>query len=354
MPGTGGRSLRVLAWPAAGDRHENPYGAELYAHLSRLGVEADEWTPERLRNGRYQLLHLHWPDLELLEASRLGAAWRVAKLVTYLLVARARGVKVVWTIHNLHSHERWHPVIEEVMWWWLTRLVHAHISLTAAAQSAAYRRFPALRRRPGHVVAHGHFRDFVPSSVTREEARRELDLPRDAVVLAFFGRIRAYKNAESLVRAFRALGDQRLRLLVAGRPQPPGLGERVAAAAAGDPRIRLRLEFVPTPEVQVVLTAADLVVLPYRDVLNSGAAILALSFGRPVLAPAVGSLPDLQAQVGSAYLRTYSGPLTPDVLADAIAALDSEARPARPDLSALDWPVIAERTLRVYRATLGS
>jgi beta-1,4-mannosyltransferase len=348
------RILRVLAWPADGDPHENPYGAELYSHLSRLGVQADGWSPERLWKGRYQLLHLHWPDLELLEAGRLRAAGRVARLLAYLLVARARGVRIVWTIHNLHSHERWHPVMEEVMWWWLTRLVHGHISLTAAAQTAAYRRFPALRRRPGHVVPHGHFRDFVPCSVTREEARRELEMPRDSVVVAFFGRIRAYKNAEGLVRAFRALGDDRLRLLVAGRPEPAGLGERLAAAVAGDPRIRLRLEFIPTPEVQVVLMAADLVVLPYRDILNSGAAILALSFGRPVLAPALGSLPELQAQVGTKYLRTYSGPLTPDVLAGAIASLDSEARPAQPDLSALDWPAIAERTLDAYRAILES
>jgi beta-1,4-mannosyltransferase len=343
--------LRVLAWPAAGDPHENPYGAELYAHLANLGVETDEWSPRRLRGGGYDILHLHWPDLELLEVSAVRAAWRVTKLLTCLLVARANGVRIVWTIHNLHSHERWHPLLEAVMWWGLTRLIDAHISLTAAAQAAAYRRFPALRRRPGHVVPHGHFRDFVPSSVTREDARRQLAIPKGSVVVAFFGRIRAYKNVDALVRAFRELSDDRLCLVVAGRPQPAGLGDRVTAAAAGDHRIRLRLEFVPTSEVQVVLVAADLVVLPYLDVLNSGAAILALSFGRPVLAPALGSLPDLQAQVGAHSLRTYAGPLTPDVLAEAIASLDQEAPP--PDLSALAWPVIAERTLQAYRATLG-
>jgi len=354
MPQTGLDPLRVLAWPAYYDPEENPYNAQLYSHLSRLRVETDEWSPARLRSGSYHVLHLHWPDLELHEASAVRAARRAGRLVTHLLVARARGIRIVWTIHNLRSHERWHPLLEEAMWWCLTRLVHAHISLTEAAQTAAYRRFPALRRAQGFVVQHGHFRDVLPEPVTREEARRELAVPGDAVMVLFFGLVRAYKNVDALVRAFRALRDDRLLLLVAGRPEPASIGDRVAASAAGDPRIRLRLEFIPTAEVSVVLMAADLVVLPYRDILNSGTAILALGFGRPVLVPALGSLPDLQAAVGGAYVRTYTGPLTAGVLAQAIASLDSGARPAPPDLSSLDWPAIAERTLHVYRAVLTS
>ncbi len=347
--------LRVLAWPAGyADPDESPYNTQLYSHLAGLGVETDEWSPARLRSGSYQILHLHWPDLELHEVSTVRAIWRVSKLVTYLLIARARGMRIVWTAHNLRSHDRWHPILEEVMWWCLTRLVHAHISLTAAAQTAAYRRFPVLRRVPGFVVAHGHFRDFYPGSVTHEEARRKLAVPEGSLLLVFFGLVRAYKNVDSLVRAFRALRDDRLLLLVAGRPEPASIGDELTSSAAGDPRIRLRLEYIPTAEVSVVLMAADLVVLPYRDILNSGTAILALGFGRPVLAPALGSLPDLQAQVGSAYLRTYRGPLTADNLAQAISSLDPGAQPAPPDLSSLSWPAIAEQTLRVYRAVLAS
>jgi glycosyltransferase involved in cell wall biosynthesis len=354
MSQTGFDPLRVLAWPAYYDPDENPYNTQLYSHLSKVRVETDEWSPGRLRRGGYHIFHLHWPDLELQEVGAIRAARRASRLVAYLLIARARGMRVVWTVHNLSSHERWHPLLEEVMWWCLTRLIHAHISLTAAAQTAAHRRFPVLRRVPGFVVAHGHFRDVLPRSVTREEARRRLAIPQGSVMVVFFGLIRAYKNVDLLVRTFRALRDDRLLLLVAGRPEPMSIGDQVASSAAGDPRIRLRLEFIPPAEVSVVLMAADLVVLPYRDILNSGTAILALSFGRPVLVPALGSLPDLQAAVGSSYVRTYSGPLTADILAQAIASLDPAATSAPPDLSSLDWPAIAEQTLRAYRAVLAS
>ena len=52
-------------------------------------------------------------------------------------------------------------------------------------------------------------------------------------------------------------------------------------------------------------SAADLVVLPFSDIMHSGSAILALSFNKPVLVPARGALPELQTRVGAAWVQTY-------------------------------------------------
>ena len=53
--------------------------------------------------------------------------------------------------------------------------------------------------------------------------------------------------------------------------------------------------------------------LPFSDIMHSGSAILALSFNKPVLVPARGSLPELQALVGTDWVRTYVGELTPEI-----------------------------------------
>jgi beta-1,4-mannosyltransferase len=91
------------------------------------------------------------------------------------------------------------------------------------------------------------------------------------------------------------------------------------------------------------------VVLPFRDITNSCTALLALSFDRPVLVPALGAMAELQALVGDEWVRTYDDELTPDLLA---RALDWAVRrpPGVPRLDALDWPEIARRTLSVYLA----
>jgi glycosyltransferase involved in cell wall biosynthesis len=113
--------------------------------------------------------------------------------------------------------------------------------------------------------------------------------------------------------------------------------------------VRLALEHVPDDDIQRYLRAADLVVLPFRDITNSGSALLALSFDRPVLVPALGAMGELQALAGADWVRTYDEDLTPDLLA---RALDWAVRrpPGAPRLDALEWPEIARQTLSVYRA----
>src|SRR5207253_2551648 len=135
---------------------------------------------------------------------------------------------------------------------------------------------------------------------------------------AFVGRIEPYKNALALVRAFRATEDPALRLVVAGAADESDAAE-LRAEAAGDSRIRLRLERVADSDLQTYLKAADLVVLPYRRIMHSGSALLALSFGRPVLVPDQGSLAELRAHVGAEWLRLYRGELTGATLREAAA-----------------------------------
>jgi glycosyltransferase involved in cell wall biosynthesis len=98
-----------------------------------------------------------------------------------------------------------------------------------------------------------------------------------------------------LIAAFRAAELPGARLVIAGRPADPEADRLVAAAAAGCATIAYRPGFVPDDELQVLMRAADVVVLPFRDVLTSGSVVLAMSFGRAVIAPALGCIPETVA-----------------------------------------------------------
>lgn len=116
--------------------------------------------------------------------------------------------------------------------------------------------------------------------------------------------------------------------------------------------MHLHLDFIPKEKVQLFFRAADGVVLPYTEILNSGSALLALSFNRPVLVPEKGAMGELQDQVGDEWVNTYRGSLTPNHLQDALSWARAGDRSPRPPLDAFEWETIARQTLKAYQRLL--
>jgi beta-1,4-mannosyltransferase len=349
------RPIRVEAEPAFRTRRANPYNARLYEAMDTADVDVRDLSWLRLLLRRVDVVHLHWPSLTFLSGHR--ASLMVARLVLFysiLRIARLRGTRLIWTAHNVDEHEqRGHAVVRRAHRRLLTANVDSVIVLTESGIASTRAAFPELARVPMCVVPHGHYRADYDFELDRADARRALDLPQDAAILVSVGQIRAYKGVPQLVRTFRETSASDAVLVVAGRPADQRLELEVREAAAGDPRVRLLLEFQSHEKLARLLVAGDAVVLGYSAVQNSGSAILALSASRPVLAPRIGALPDLQAVVGQEWLDLYEGDLTAAVLATAIRSA-RRAPSGVPDLSAFEWPVIAEQTQAVYRDALVS
>jgi len=164
----------------------------------------------------------------------------------------------------------------------------------------------------------------------REQARAQLGLPAGDRVALFWGLVRPYKGVDLLLEALAALPREAAdwRLVVAGEPwgdAAADLPRRAARLGIGH-RVRLDLRWVPEADVPALLAAANLLVLPYRAGSQSAVAPIALAHGLPVLATAVGGLPELvQDGVGGVVVP----PGDPAALAAALAGLD------RPRLAAL-------------------
>ena len=225
--------------------------------------------------------------------------------------------------------------------------VDAIICLTERSRRITLERFPSLGDRPNSVVPHGHYVGVYPNQETRETARQRLDLPADATVLLHFGLMRPYKNVPHLIRTFRATPVRGRILLVVGRVFDTVVEREIRAAADGAADVRLDLRWVPPEEVQVFFAASDLVVLPYRRILNSGAVMLALTFARPVLAPDLGSMREHQETFGADWIRLYDGALSGSELAAAGEWAPGAARSAI-DFTGLDWRSLALQTRSVY------
>lgn len=344
----GPQPLRVLAWPAFKGRGRS-YVSLLYSAMVRQGTVVHEFSPARLLRGGYDVLHIHWPERALLHPNPLLGVVGSIGLIPLLHFARARGTRVLWTVHNLEPHEKRRLWLQASFWKLFCDAIDGYIALSPSGAVLAAERYPALADRRGFVVPHGHYRGIYPNSVASREARAELEIAGAETVVAFFGRIRPYKNVPHLIRVFRTSPDTHRILIVAGKITSDQLRSQVIEAVAGDPRVRLFLDFVPNDEVQLFLNAADLVVLPFTEILNSGSALLALSFDRPVLLPDRGAMSELQAEVGKAWVRTFDGELDADVLDRAVHWARNANRTGSAPLDRLSWREVARSTIEAYR-----
>jgi glycosyltransferase involved in cell wall biosynthesis len=340
-----------MARPAFKNAPRNPYNALLYAAVRDQGGEVAEYDSFGLLRGPWDILHIHWPESLLETGSILHARWSAGKYLALIDLARRRGTRVVWTIHDLKPHDLVYPAIETRFWDAVLARVDGLIALTETGLARAIARFPALAGLPAFVIPHGHYRGHYPNSISRADARARLGLPAAARVITYFGQIRPYKNVPRLIEAVRQIADPDICLQIAGRlSKRVDMRQSLIEAAAGDPRIRLVLGFVEDAEVQLFLNSANLLVFPYQDILNSGSALLGLSFDRPVLVPDLGAMAELQRAVGPAWVRTYAGDLDGATLVGALAWATGIDRAATAPLAAFDWAGIARDTLAAFAA----
>lgn len=343
--------LKILAAPAFDPRTGNPYCSLLYEHLRELRVEVEEFSFRRALFGKHQIWHLHWPERHL-GSHLLKAVTGIHLILACILLARARKTRVFWTAHNLVSHGRRHPRLEGYYWFLFTRLLDGVIFLSSDGLRFAQKQFPGLKNVPRFVVPHGHYRSVIPCKIDSENARKSLGLPADCRVFLFFGRISGYKNVPHLIRSFRQSQHHEWRLCIVGNLSSDVALQELTNSVQGDPRILLRIGWVSTEDIQTHFRSADLVVLPFREISNSGSVLLALSMDVPLLTVAQGALPELQQNVGKEWIHFYEGELTSNDLAQGIEWAMHTNRAHRAPLEAFEWPAVAQMTLNAYRTVV--
>jgi glycosyltransferase involved in cell wall biosynthesis len=201
------------------------------------------------------------------------------------------------------------------------------------------------------VIPHGAF-DYLTRQEDEVPLPAELREVTGPVILAF-GLVRPYKGTDVLLEAFRQV--EGAELWVVGMPRMPMDDLRELARRAPG-TVRFVDRFVTDPEIPAFMRRADLLVLPYRNIEQSGVLYTGLAFGRPLVLSAVGGFPEI-AERGAARLVP---PEDPNALADVLGELltDRSARDALADAATkaaattYSWERIGEETMALYRDLL--
>jgi glycosyltransferase involved in cell wall biosynthesis len=235
-----------------------------------------------------RVVHVHWPEylVRPFTASRTEAmlnAVRVFRFAAGLAACRALRIRVVWTVHNLGPHEADASRGALLAYALIARAADIFVVHSHAAAVRTRARFPRARRRVV-VVPHGHYLGAHPPAVAgRSEVRARYGVPSDAFLLLAFGQIRRYKRLAELTRAVDGGGGASVHLLVAGAAFDDAVAEQLQAASEGADRVHVDLRRIPADQVSELHGACDAAVCNHAELFSSGALLLALSQGLPVI-----------------------------------------------------------------------
>lgn len=358
--------MRILGWPAFSNANSNLYQTRLYQEIQQEHT-VDEASMSfgglaRCFTKRVDILHIHWIERPFWARRRSRVVMRVVLTILTILAVKLKGGKIVWTAHDPIPHEMGDNVrltsgFFGALWsfyrYILMKCIDGVLFLSASHIPIVGKAYPRLAHVPHVVTPHPHYRGVYPNAISRQDARGALALPGDSAVFVFVGKLRPYKNVEGLMTAFHRFDDQAARLLVAGEADTGSYAATLRGLAGKDDRIALVETFVPDERLQDYLNAADVAVLPFKDVTNSGSLLLVLSFDRPVAVPDVPVFREIRDVVGPEWVYLFTGELSGETLSAVVKWLRDTPRGTRAPTDALDWSSIAAKTVAFYREVLG-
>lgn len=355
--------MKIIVFP----RDANPYQELLYKPLRKLGLTVTYLEgptkshtlnlllqPAMLiiyRMLGYELLHLHWTyPFQLPWFGRIGKLLMEIYFMLFLVEVKLLRLRLVWTVHNVLPHR---PIMlhDAAMRRILAKFADAKI--VHSASTIEDMSLLSLNLSNVFVVPHGNYSDVYPNNITSIKARAKLGIKDDEQVILFFGLIQPYKGLDDLLVAFKKLKMKNTRLLIIGKCMDDKLCKQIIQAQK-DFKINFYNNYVPNKDVATYFNAANIVCLPFKSITTSGSALLALTFGRPLVAPRVGSIKDFPSSIGFFYSNSEDNGLEKALMSafEHRDTLNVMVHSAAEYAQTLNWDNIAGKTLKVYNHVL--
>lgn len=202
--------------------------------------------------------------------------WIIFAPVDYwgLKSMKKKGKKIVITIHDIL------PFNQKFYDYYYHKRIYAMADQIIVQAPDNVKRFHELfpdNQVPVHMIPHGHFMDYA-QKIEKNIAREKLQIPQDKFVYLFFGQIKKVKGVDVLLKAWaKAIKEnQELKenalLVIAGSVWKADFGkcEEIIETEHLQEYLKLDIRYIPDEEVDSYYGAADICVLPYLEVYQSG------------------------------------------------------------------------------------
>lgn len=312
----------------------------------------------KIKATKVNIVHIHWIH---------GFAGFVAKnfvfsIVKFILFAfdiiflkRILKTKVVWTVNNLYSHEKIYPKLEKLGRRFFAQKSDAIICHCYRAKDLITKEFKISTEKI-HVIPMGNYTKYYKNFISKDDARNKLSFPQDAFIFLHFGRVKEYKGIDFLIKSFQKINrNEDIKLLIVGSLPDKQYGIYLKKIAEINKNIHFFFRYVSDDKIQQYMNASDIVVTSYKEILNSGEIILALGFGKPIIAPDIGCISEIIDNDGSFLYNSNEKNALEKALEDGINNKDNLEKMGTHNLKLaekLDWKVVGEKTKQIYQNLL--
>jgi len=216
------------------------------------------------------------------------------------IIKKNKHSRIICIADNIIPHEK--RMGDKPFTRYFIKPVDAFITMSEKVMSDL-RSFTATK--PAKLVPHPLYDNF-GEKISKDEAKKKLEIDNGQKVLLFFGFIRNYKGLDILLNAMKLVSNRKpdpgqgqketsnLKLLIAGEfyEDRKPYDEQIAQLNIKD-SLLLHTRFIRNEEVKYFMCAADVVVQPYRNATQSGVTPLAYHFEVPMIVTNVGGLPSM-------------------------------------------------------------
>lgn len=287
------KKITVAAYPAFSNKDKNPYNHLLYTNMNDVDV-----VEGGVLNIIYaDVLHFHWPELFLNHKKKHKFFGKMIILLLIIIIAKILRKKIVWTVHNLKPHENLYKKTSNFFYNNFYKICDGLLFLSEYSFLQAKNSW----MRGGvfyKVIPHGNYSSVSANKIQKNSAKKLLGVPEDSFMYLYFGMIRRYKNVPKLINEFKKIKSNSILYIAGNVVNDENLSREIKKSISGDDRIFSKIEYISDDYLNILLSACDVVVVPFSDVANSGSVIMALSYGKNVIAPKIGGLPELNNIVG--------------------------------------------------------
>ncbi len=210
------------------------------------------------------------------------------------------------------------------------------------------------------IIPHGNYLSSIPAIPSRVESRKKLRLLSGHPILLFFGQIKKVKGLDLLLNAMPAILAEfpDLKLVVAGKEWKDEFSkyDRLIVKNNLQENIVLHIRYIPDKEVPLFYRSADLVILPYRKIYQSGVLLLAMSYKVPVVVADLPGMTEIIRDNHNGFLFT-AGRVSSlsrriiDALSSAQQLKQTAEEGYRTVVENHNWCTIGQQTLKAYLAT---
>ena len=276
-----------------------------------------------------------------------------------LPIVKIRGKKIIMTVHNVTPHTTDKPSV--FLDKKLNRFMFPfanHFILHNKRNIDKFLKLHKIDENKISIVTHGTMMPYQKiKNISKEDARRHLNILSEEKVILFFGYMWSYKGLEVLLKSLKIVKENmnNVVLLLAGQPLRNWKKyEKIIKEQGLEDFVIKELKYIPDSDTEYYFSSADLVALPYYEHpfdTHGGVGALALSFKKPMLVTDVGGLPEYVKDK-----RVVSNPNNVEELSQKIiSVLNDEillkklSKDSEELSKELSWNKIAEKTIKAYK-----